>query len=70
MLFVLVVHVKSFRKKNEEFKTVLITSFTLLLRTKCEICSKLTIKIPERRVVHIEHILHLVLVFLLLALNR
>ena len=49
MLFVLVVHVKSFRKKNEEFKTVLITSFTLLLRTKCEICSKLTIKIPERR---------------------
>ena len=45
-------------------------------RTKCEICSKLTIKIPERRqrrsgifIVNLEHISHLVLVFLLLTLN-
>ena len=46
-------------------------------RTRCEICSKLTIKIPERRqwrrsgifLVNFEHILHLVLVFLLLTLN-
>ena len=41
----------------------------------CEICSKLTIKIPERRrrsgifMVNFEHISHLVLVFLLLTLN-
>ena len=46
-------------------------------RTKCEICSKLTIKIPERPhwhrsgifIVNFEHSLHLVLVFLLLTLN-
>ena len=46
-------------------------------RTKCEICSKLTIKTPERChwrrsdvfIVNFEHISHLVLVFLLLALN-
>ena len=47
-------------------------------RTKCEICLKLTIKTPERRLgrrsgifsVTFEHILHLVLVFLLLTLSR
>ena len=49
-------------------------------RTRCEICSKLTIKTPEGRgdarrlsgvfLVYFEHILHLVLVFLLLTLNR
>ena len=47
-------------------------------RTRCEICSKLTIKTPERRywrrsdvfIVNFEHITHLVLVFLLLTLNR
>ena len=46
-------------------------------RTRCEICSKLKIKIPERRhwhcsgifIVNFEHISHLVLVFLLLTLN-
>ena len=50
-------------------------------RTRCEICSKLTIKTPERRskltiktperrfIVSFEHISHLVLVFLLLTLN-
>ena len=45
--------------------------------TRCEICSKLTIKTPERRhwrrsgvfIVNFEHISHLVLVFLLLTLN-
>ena len=43
----------------------------------CEICSKLKIKTPEQRqrrrsdvfIVNFEHILHLVLVFLLLTLN-
>ena len=43
----------------------------------CEICSKLTIKAPERRqwrpsgvfIVNFEYISHLVLVFLLLTLN-
>ena len=46
-------------------------------RKRCEICSKLTIKIPERRqwrrsgifIVNFEHILHLALVFLLLTSN-
>ena len=46
-------------------------------RTRCEICLKLTIKIPERRhwrrsgifIVNSEHISHLVLVFLFLTLN-
>ena len=47
-------------------------------RTRCEICSKLTIRTPERRhwrrsgvfIVNSEHISHLVLVFLLLTLSR
>ena len=35
-------------------------------RTRCVICSKLTIKTPERYfIVNFEHILHFVLVFLL-----
>ena len=46
-------------------------------RAECEICSKLTIKTPERRhwrrfgvfIVNFEHNSHLVLVFLLLTLN-
>ena len=40
----------------------------------CEICSKLTIKTPERLsyvfIVNFEHISHLVLVLLLLTLGR
>ena len=47
-------------------------------RTKCEICSKLTIRTPERRllypsgvfIVNSEHISHLALVLLLLTLSR
>ena len=47
-------------------------------RTMWELCSKLTIKAPERRqwrrsgvfIVNFEHISHLVLVFLLLTLSR
>ena len=46
-------------------------------RTRCEICSKLTIKTPEQRhwrrfgvsIVDFEHISHPFLVFLLLPLN-
>ena len=46
--------------------------------TRCETCSKLTIKTSERHhwcrsgvfIVNFEHILHLVLVFLLLTLKR
>ena len=46
-------------------------------RERCEICSKLLIKIPERRhwrrsgifIINFEHIPHLVLVFLLLTLS-
>ena len=47
-------------------------------RTRCEICSKLIMKPPERRqwrhsgvfIVNFEHISHLVLVFPMLTLNR
>ena len=47
-------------------------------RTRCEICSKLTIKTPERHhwrssgvfIVSFEHISHLLLMFLLLTLSR
>ena len=47
-------------------------------RTWCEICSKLTMKIPERRqwrcsgifIVNFEYISHIVLVLLLLTLSR
>ena len=47
-------------------------------RTKCEICSKLTIKTPERGqwprsgvfIVNFYHISHLVLVFVFLTLSR
>ena len=47
-------------------------------RTRCEICSKLTIKTPERHqsrrsgvfIVNFEHISHLTLRFLLLTLSR
>ena len=47
-------------------------------RTRCEICPKLTIKIPERRqwrrsgnfIVNFGHITHFALVFLLLTLKN
>ena len=47
-------------------------------KTRCRICSKLTIKTPERRnwnrpgvfIVDSEHISHLALLFLLLTLSR
>ena len=46
-------------------------------RTRCEICSKLTIKTPERRqrrgsgvFINFEHISQLVLLFLLLTLRK
>ena len=47
-------------------------------RTRCEICSKLTIKTPEQRqwrrfgayIVNFKHILHLALVFLLSTLSK
>ena len=37
-------------------------------RIRCEICSKLTIKTPV--IANLEHMSHLVLVFLLLTLSR
>ena len=40
-----------------------------ITRTQCEIYSKLTKKTLERFIVNFEHISHVVLVFLLLALN-
>ena len=45
-------------------------------RTRCEVCSKLTIKIPERNwsrcgvfIINFEHMSHLALIILLLTLN-
>ena len=38
-------------------------------RTRCEICSKLTIKTPGVFMVNFKHISHIVLVFPLLTLN-
>ena len=47
-------------------------------RTRCEICSKLTVKTPEQHqcrrygdfIINFEHISHLFLVFLFLTLSR
>ena len=39
-------------------------------RTRCEICSKLTIKTPGVFISNFEYILHLVLLFILLTLSR
>ena len=45
-------------------------------RTRCEVCSKLTIKIPERNwsrsgvfIINFEHMSHLALIILWLTLN-
>ena len=54
------------------------TGYFMFKVNRTRICSKLTIKIPERRywprsgvfTVKFEHVSHLVLVFLLLTLNR
>ena len=58
-------------------KQILFKVSNTYTRTRCEICSKLTMKIPERRycrrsgifIVNFEHISHLALMFLLLTLN-
>ena len=65
------------RSPSQMFAGILATPVDICLlkvdnrntRTMCEICSKLTIKTPERLFVNFEHISHLVLVFLLLTLN-
>ena len=64
---------------DAQFKSGIIPAGNYLLkvnnrstRARCEICSKLTIKTPERRLVFIvnfEYTSHLALVFLLLTLN-
>ena len=59
-------------------KQILFKVSNTYTRTRCEICSKLTMKIPERRhwrrsgifIVNFEHISHLALMFLLLTLSR
>ena len=68
---------------NELYKLIPVGNYMFKVnkrntRTRCEICSKLTIKTTERRhwrrpgvfVVNFEHISHLVLVFLYLTLSR
>ena len=73
----------SYEKGNLMFYMIVSVGIYLLkvnnrnTRTRCEICAKLTIKIPERRhwrrfgifIVTFELISHVVLVFLLLTLN-
>ena len=67
----------------EEYQTLRFNRFNAVkvnnrnTRARCEICSKLTIKTPERRhrrsgvfIVNFEHISHFALVFLQLTLIR
>ena len=62
--------------KINSAKIYLFKANNINTRKTCEICSKLIIKTPERRrrpsifIVNFEHVLHLFLVFLLLALNE
>ena len=53
--------------------TYLLKVYSRNTKTRCEKCSKLTMKTPDRRsgvfIVNFEHISHLVLVFLLLTLK-
>ena len=74
--FVLVI-TKSARNKHVIPAGIYLLKFNNRNTSKsCEICLKLTIKIPEQRrrrsgifIANFEHISHLVLVFLLLTLN-
>ena len=67
----------SFRTSDNSAGIYLLKFSDRNTRTKWEICSKLTIKMSERRqwrcsavfIVNFERILHLALVFLLLTLN-
>ena len=62
------------RKRNAPAGIYLLKVNKRNTKTRCEICSKLTIKTPERRsgvfIVNFEHISHLNLVFPLLTLSR
>ena len=61
------------------FSTMLLLSvcYCAITKTRCKICSKVTLRIPQRRpklcsgvfIVNFKHISHLVLLFLLLTLN-
>ena len=70
------IHTACFSLTQLVFTCSNLTAKTLRLEI-CEICSKLTIKTPERGqwrrsgvfLVSFEHVLHLVIVFLLLTLN-
>ena len=68
----------AYKSRNQPAGIYLLKANNRNTRTRCEICSKLTINTPERRhwrrsgvfIVNFEHISHLVLVFLLLTLNK
>ena len=57
-----------YTRKNSQTKIYLIIANKSNTKKRCEICSKLTIKTPERRctvfIVNFEHISHLFAVFL------
>ena len=68
----------SFKKFSSPVGNYMLKCNNRNTRTRCEICSKLTIKTPERRhwrrsgvfIVNFEDISHLALLFLLLTLSR
>ena len=80
-MFFQLVHVNLSTSSQSRKNYIIPTGIYLLkvnnrnIRTRCEICSKLTIKTPERRhwrlsgvfIVNFKHISHLVLLFLLLT---
>ena len=73
-------HLHTFPKCDEHRRPDPANTYSLKVsnrntRKRCGICSKLPIKIPERRrsdlfIIYFEHISHLFLVFLLLTLNK
>ena len=70
--------INNMSKTGPSQSAITCSKLTIETRTRCEICSKLTIKTTDRRqlsrsgvvTVNFEHILHFVLVFLLLTLNK
>ena len=68
---------KTSEVNNDLSKHLPVQSINSNTRARCELCSELTSKTPERRyccrsgvsVVNFEHISHLVLAFLFLTLN-
>ena len=61
---------KVYTRKNSPTNIYLLIVKNCNNKRRCEICSELTIKTPERCPTNSENILHLFLVFLLLTVNK